>query len=65
MFFYALKYVGFELFKRVINLTKRTGLIHDSNFHIYHINNNISVSSIPSKNYFDTVSGFDVIIGFL
>jgi protein tyrosine phosphatase len=46
-------------------LTKRTGLIHDSNFHIYHINNNISVSSIPSKNYFDTVSGFDVIIGFL
>lgn len=75
MFFYALQYVGFEIFKRVINLTKRTGLIHDSNFYIYHITNNItnnnsnsnnlSVSSIPCKESFYAVSNFDVVIGFL
>jgi len=65
MFFYALQYVGFEIFKRVINLTKRTGLIHDSNFHIYHITNKLSVSSIPCKESFYAISNFDVVIGFL
>lgn len=65
MFFYALQYVGFEIFKRVINLTKRTGLIHDSNFYIYHIMNKLSVSSIPCKEFFYAVSNFDVVIGFL
>jgi len=65
MLFYALQYVGFEIFKRVINLTKRTGLIHDSNFYIYHINKELSVSSIPCKEYFYAISNFDVVIGFL
>ena len=65
MFFYALQYVGFEIFKRVINLTKRTGLIHDSNFYIYHINKELSVSSIPCKESFYAISNFDVVIGFL
>ena len=65
MFFYALQYVGFEIFKRVINLTKRTGLIHDSNFYIYHINKKLSVSSIPCKESFYAISNFDVVIGFL
>ena len=65
MFFYALHYVGFEIFKRVINLTKRTGLIHDSNFHIYHINKTLSVSSIPCKDSFYAISNSDVVIGFL
>jgi len=65
MLFYALQYVGFEIFKRVINLTKRTGLIHDSNFYIYHINKELSVSSIPCKESFYAISNFDVVIGFL
>jgi protein-tyrosine phosphatase len=65
MFFYALQYVGFEIFKRIVNLTKRTGLIHDSNFHIYHINNELSVSSVPCKESFYAISNFDVMIGFL
>jgi len=65
MFFYALQYVGFEIFKRVINLTKRTGLIHDNKFHIYHITKKLSVSSIPCKEYFYAISDFDVVIGFL
>lgn len=65
MLFYALQYIGFEIFKRVIDLTKRTGLIHDSNFHIYHINKKLSVSSIPCKESFYAISNFDVVIGFL
>lgn len=65
MFFYALQYLGFEIFKRVIDFTKRTGLIHDSNFYIYHITNNLSVSSIPCKEYFHAISNFDVVVGFL
>lgn len=65
MLFNALQYVGFEILKRVINLTKRTGLIHDSNFYIYHINKELSVSSIPCKESFYAISNFDVVIGFL
>lgn len=68
MLFNALQYVGFELFKRIVNLTKRTGLnalICDSNFHIYHINKKLSVSSIPCKESFYAISNFDIVIGFL
>jgi protein-tyrosine phosphatase len=63
--FYYLKYVGLGFLKRVINVTKRTGLIHDDKFHMYHINKAISVSSIPTKENYDAISAFDVVIGFI
>lgn len=63
--FYYLNYIGLGILKKIINITKRTGLIHDANFHMYHINDSISVSSIPTKDYFDTVSGFHAVIGFI
>lgn len=63
--FYYLKYIGLGIFKRIINVTKRSGLIHDSNFYIYSINECISVSSIPTIQYYDTISGFDAVIGFI
>ena len=63
--FYYLKYIGLGIFKRIINITKRSGLIHDANFHMYHINHSISVSSMPTKDNFDTISAFDVVIGFI
>lgn len=62
---YYLKYIGLEFFKRIINVTKQTGLIHDSIFYMYHINDSISVSSIPTKENYDAVSGFDAVIGFI
>lgn len=65
MLYYYLKYIGVGIFKRIINVTKRTGLIHDEKFHIYHINNTISVSSIPTKENFDNISAFNVVIGFI
>jgi len=63
--FYYLKYIGLGIFKRIINVTKRSGLIHDSNFYIYNINECISVSSIPTIQYYDMISGFDAVIGFI
>ncbi len=65
MLYYYLKYIGVGIFKRIINVTKRTGLIHDEKFHIYHINKTISVSSIPIKDNYDTISAFDAVIGFI
>jgi predicted protein tyrosine phosphatase len=62
---YYLKYIGLEFFKRIINVTKQTGLIHDSIFYMYHINDSISVSSIPTKENYNAVSGFDAVIGFI
>ena len=62
---YYLKYVGLGFLKRIINVTKRTGLIHDDKFHMYHINNIISVSSIPTKENYDVISAFDAVIGFM
>jgi protein-tyrosine phosphatase len=62
---YYLQYIGLGIFKKIINITKRTGLIHDSDFHLYHINDSISVSSIPTKENFNAVSGFDAVIGFI
>ena len=62
---YYLKYIGLGILKKIINATKRTGLIHDSEFYIYHINDSVSVSSIPTKNNFDMISAFDVVIGFI
>jgi hypothetical protein len=62
---YYLKYIGLEFFKRIINVTKQTGLIHDSIFYMYHINDSISVSSIPTKENYGAVSGFDAVIGFI
>ena len=63
--FYYLKYIGLGFFKRIINVTKRTGLIHDNKFHMYHINKTISVSSIPTKENYDAISAFDTVIGFM
>lgn len=63
--FYYLNYIGLGILKRIINATKRSGLIHDANFHMYHINDSVSVSSIPTKDYFDTISAFDAVIGFI
>ena len=63
--FYYLNYIGLGILKKIINVTKRTGLIHDSNFHIHHINDSVSVSSIPTKDNFDIVSAFNVVIGFI
>ena len=63
--FYYLKYIGIGIFKKIIYITKRTGLIHDSEFHMYHINNSISVSSIPTLENFDKGSAFDEVIGFM
>lgn len=63
--FYYLNYIGLEILKRIINVTKRTGLIHDDTFHMYHINNIISVSSIPTKENYDVISAFDAVIGFI
>ena len=54
--FYYLKYIGLGIFKRIVHVTKRSGLIHDANFHMYHINESVSVSSIPTKDNFDTIS---------
>ena len=48
-----------------MNVTKRSGLIHDANFHMYHINDSVSVSSIPTKENYSVVSGFDAVIGFI
>jgi hypothetical protein len=48
-----------------MNVTKRSGLIHDANFHMYHINDSVSVSSIPTKENYSAVSGFDAVIGFI
>lgn len=62
---YYLRYIGLGIFKRIINVTKRTGLIHDSKFYMYHINDSVSVSSIPTKDHFGSVSIFDAIIGFI
>ena len=62
---YYLKYIGLGIFKRIINVTKRSGLIHDANFHMYHINECVSVSSIPTKENYDIISAFDVVIGFI
>ena len=62
---YYLKYIGLGIFKRIINATKRSGLIHDSNFYMYHINESISVSSIPTMDNYSAVSGFDAVIGFI
>lgn len=63
--FYYLQYIGLGILKKIINITKRTGIIHDSEFYMYHINDTLSVSSIPSKENFDSVSGFDAVIGFI
>jgi protein-tyrosine phosphatase len=63
--FYYLKYIGVGIFKKIIYITKQTGLNGDSKFHMYHINNSISVSSIPTLENFDAVSAFDAIIGFM
>jgi protein-tyrosine phosphatase len=63
--FYYLKYIGLGIFKKIIHITKQTGLIDDSKFHMYHINNSISVSSIPTLENFDTISAFDAVIGFM
>ena len=62
---YYLKYLGFELFKKFINITKQSGLIHDAHFHMFHINECVSVSSIPTKENYDTISGFDAVVGFI
>jgi protein-tyrosine phosphatase len=62
---YYLKYIGVGIFKRIINITKRSGLIHDTHFHMYHINNCVSVSSIPTKENYDIISAFDAVIGFI
>ena len=62
---YYLRYIGIGIFKRIINVTKRTGLIHDSSFYMYHINKSISVSSIPTKEHFNLISEFDAVIGFI
>jgi predicted protein tyrosine phosphatase len=63
--FYYFKYIGLGIFKRIMNVTKRSGLIHDANFHMYHINDSVSVSSIPTKENYSAVSGFDAVIGFI
>jgi len=63
--FYYFKYIGLGILNKIIYITKQTGLIHDSKFHMYHINNSISVSSIPTLENFDTVSAFDALIGFM
>jgi hypothetical protein len=62
---YHLKYIGVEILKRIINITKRSGLIHDASFHMYHINKCVSVSSIPTKENYDAISAFDAVIGFI
>lgn len=63
--FYYLKYIGLGIFKKIINVTKRSGLIHDSKFYINNINESISVSSIPTSEYYDVISGFNAVIGFI
>lgn len=62
---YYLKYIGVGILNRIINITKRSGLIHDASFHMYHINECVSVSSIPTKENYDAISAFDVVIGFI
>jgi hypothetical protein len=59
--FYYLNYIGLGILKKIINITKRSGLIHDANFHIYHINDSISVSSIShnDNDVFQTEKGND------
>lgn len=62
---YYLKYIGVGILNRIINITKRSGLIHDASFHMYHINECVSVSSIPTKENYDAISAFDAVIGFI
>lgn len=62
---YYLKYFGVGILNRIINITKRSGLIHDASFHMYHINECVSVSSIPTKENYDAISAFDAVIGFI
>ena len=62
---YYLGYIGYEIFKHLINAAKYTGLIAYKDFHIYSIDENIAVSSLPRINNQAIVNNFDVVIGFL
>lgn len=62
---YYLGYIGFEFFKKLTNVAKYTGLIYYNDFHIFPIDNKVSVSSLPREDYKGIVNNFDVVIGFL
>lgn len=64
MFTY-LGYLGFEIFKKLTNVAKYSGIIYYNDFHIFPITDNLSVSSLPRKDYSSIVNNFNVIIGFL
>jgi len=60
-----IKYYGLEIFKKLTNVAKLTGLLYYYDFYIYDIDENISVSSLPRREHYNKVNNFDVIIGFL
>ena len=62
---YYLGYVGFEVFKRLTNVAKYTGLIYYNDFHIFPIDERVSVSSLPRVDYQPIIKDYDVVIGFL
>ena len=65
MLSYYLGYATYEIFKKLTNVAKYTGLIYYNDFHIFPIDDKISVSSLPRQDYQSIVSQFDVVIGFL
>ena len=58
-------YIGYEIFKHLTNLAKYTGLIAYNDFHIFTIDENIAVSSLPKSSHESIIKKFDVVIGFL
>jgi len=61
---YYVSYLGNEIFKKLINIGKYTGLIYQD-FHLFSIDDKLYVSSLPTREYRSVVSNFDVVIGFL
>jgi len=62
---YYLSHLSFGIFKRLTNIAKITGLIYYNDFHIFPIDEKVSVSSLPREDYKPIVQNFDVVIGFL
>jgi len=62
---YCVNYVTSGIFNKLTNLAKLTGFIYYNDFHIFPIDERVSVSSLPREDYKAVVNRFKVIISFM